>query len=343
MSQDPDVKPCVISRHLEIPRPLLVFLGWMLFFIFRPAMSAEWIRCAGPTGGVVHDVVVSPDEPSTILAASLEGLLRSNDAGSTWTYLPVALSDSGRACFLCVSYVPGEKDHLYAGTFESGLWESRDGGTSWNLCLEMAGDGSQIRSLAVDSYQPRRLFVGTSGRGPFLSTDGGETWRRPPGDWRYQTISALCPVPMRGGFILAAVWGQGLFMANWEHKFWKRIGADLSLDFVTVLTLIPSEERLLVATYGDGLFHSPVPEFCFQRMGSGLENQAVTDLLVDPRRPETIYLSSDGGGIFQSSDGGQSWRSFNLGLDHKHVYALALSRNWLYAGTCWGGIYRRRH
>jgi photosystem II stability/assembly factor-like uncharacterized protein len=54
----------------------------------------------------------------------------------------------------------------------------------------------------------------------------------------------------------------------------------------------------------------------------------ITGLMQDPHAPEILYARSDVGGIFQSSDGGQSWRALNHGMTdcHQHdVQSFAIS------------------
>jgi len=140
---------------------------------------------------------------------------------------------------------------------------------------------------------------------------------------------------------LIGVWGEGVFLGDGAMKRWDQVGAELPLGYVTVLRSAKLEDRLILGTYGHGLYQGAAGELFFSPLDSDLSSQEITDVLVDPWNPTILYLSTDGAGVFHSSDGGQSWASLNEGLDHRHVYCLATSPDWLYAGTCWGGIYRR--
>jgi photosystem II stability/assembly factor-like uncharacterized protein len=85
--------------------------------------------------------------------------------------------------------VPGEDDdHLYAGGDPAVLFESRDGGSTWELSpsfwdqpgraeWQPGAGGLCLHSIATWPGDPARLAMGISAVGVWLSDDGGETWR----------------------------------------------------------------------------------------------------------------------------------------------------------------------
>jgi len=65
-------------------------------------------------------------------------------------------------------------------------------------------------------------------------------------------------------------------------------------------------------------------------------------IAIDPTTPTTLYVGTDGGGVFKSTDGGSTWVPINSGLTDLKVTALAI--DWftpyrVYAGTENGGIF----
>jgi len=57
----------------------------------------------------------------------------------------------------------------------------------------------------------------------------------------------------------------------------------------------------------------------------------------------TLYAGTSGGGVFRSTNGGDSWTAVNTGLMYPYVYALAIrpdTPTTMYAGTYSGGVFR---
>ena len=74
--------------------------------------------------------------------------------------------------------------------------------------------------------------------------------------------------------------------------------------------------------------------------GSGPRD--VTALAVDPSTPATLYAGTIKGGVFKSTNGGNSWTTINSGLTSTFVFALAIDPSTpatLYAGTS-GGVFK---
>jgi photosystem II stability/assembly factor-like uncharacterized protein len=85
-----------------------------------------------------------------------------------------------------------------------------------------------------------------------------------------------------------------------------------------------------------------IPPFGWQRLG-GLSGSIIRALVTPPRHPRTLYAATWGGGVFQSSDGGEHWQASNAGLQSYHVYALLcdpITPTVVYAGTRDSGIFR---
>jgi hypothetical protein len=115
-----------------------------------------------------------PDDADVLWAATLDGLLRSDDAGATWQ--PVVDGTPVTA----VAYDPADPERMYAYTAPpgDGMLTSVDGGRSWSAtgwALESPQDA--VGHIAVDPGEPGVLHAGTFGEDLYRSDDGGTTWR----------------------------------------------------------------------------------------------------------------------------------------------------------------------
>jgi hypothetical protein len=94
-------------------------------------------------------------------------------------------------------------------------------------------------------------------------------------------------------------------------------------------------------TSGEGVFRSDNGGQSWVGVGSGLTNQVVTSLAVDPQVAAVVYAGTTGGGVFRTANGGASWTELNAGLTNQLVTALAVTPagTCLHAGTQGGGVF----
>lgn len=96
----------------------------------------------------------------------------------------------------------GEPGRLWCGTIPGGLFRSEDHGESWELVrglwdrperAKWAGGGYDfpgIHSISVDPRDSRRIAVGISCGGVWISHDGGENWEQGAHGMRYDFVPA---------------------------------------------------------------------------------------------------------------------------------------------------------
>jgi photosystem II stability/assembly factor-like uncharacterized protein len=137
---------------------------------------------------------IAPSNPSLMYAAQSltqrdqhsEPLLSSSDAGATW--LPTGNIEQLQTKVLAVD--PRDPMTLYADNGLDGIRKSIDGGRTWTISNSGLPRASttplgvprptRVTALTIDPNRPDTIYIGTSGRGVFESTDGGLTWRSKP-------------------------------------------------------------------------------------------------------------------------------------------------------------------
>lgn len=128
-------------------------------------------------GGATWDELAAPTFP-TPTAEELERE-KTAQSPSKWSVEKVWALEAGG---------PDQPGVLWAGTIPGGLFKSEDGGASWALVrslwdmperLQWFGGGADhpgLHSITVDPRDSRRVLVGVSCGGAWLTEDGGATW-----------------------------------------------------------------------------------------------------------------------------------------------------------------------
>jgi photosystem II stability/assembly factor-like uncharacterized protein len=199
--------------------------------------------------------------------------------------------------------VPSQPNVFYVGQVNGGVWKSDDYGRTWNPIFDHESTQS-IGAIAVAPSDPNIVYVGSGeglhrpdlsvGNGIYKSTDAGKTWTH-LGLNDGQQIPAVAVDPRDANKVFAAVLG---------HPYG------------------PNDER--------GLYRSTDGGQSWQKILSKDENTGASDVEIDPSNPDVIYASmwevregpwedankhdGSGGGLFKSTDGGNSWHQLTDGL-----------------------------
>ncbi len=272
-------------------------------------------------------------------------MLLTEDDGGTWTDRSKGLPAQFIAAFLTID--PADSNRLYLGSYEHGLFASRDGGRTWRF----AGRGLTSRSIR---------WLAAVGDSPVLfaveyllhrSADYGRTWTvvGSPGPelvfWPAQIIEA----PGRSGRLYAAE-GRGVWTSTDRGLHWSLL-ADTGPSGLSRVAVDPRHPRTLYAGGVYGVSKSTDGGLTWAAASDGIAFREPCDaiycspptvwvLLVDASRPETLYIVWDSH-VYVSHDGAATWVLAENGLP-PDTATLALGAGDsapLYAGGC-GGVFR---
>ncbi len=286
-------------------------------------------------------IIVDPDEPSIIYAASgwweenKGAIYRSNDYGESWKQLGSDLPDAQIWSFALDKSSPLHARTLYAASYGNGIYKTTDGGKHWTQINKGLGvNGNlQVRKIVIDPNDANILYAGIEAKqieegnsnstiqgGLFKSTDAGKHWHRIDNPSQI-TVWDILVDPENSQIIYTAV------KSDYDH----------------------SKEE----TYAGGVYKSVDAGETWKRENTGFGDQNnlnITSIAISPGDSAILYAvttddpfhdRSSGRGIFRSVNGGKNWIPVSSQSNVLYYESITIDPSRpsvLYAGSSGNGI-----
>jgi photosystem II stability/assembly factor-like uncharacterized protein len=238
---------------------------------------------------------------NNLIAALTKNICYSMDSGATWD---TACAVNGPCAFAICDTI------IFAATGD-GILLSNDHGITWSL----AGLEEQVvHDLAMSDAT---IWAATSDS-VFFSADTGRTWkscnRGLPGNSRINAIDA--------DNSLYALVKNKLYRLDNVNALWTPATGD-SLESRVVYSLIKTGNKFYAGTERGVLCMDE--EFGnWQKSDSGMVNTSISALYA---RNDTLYAGNSIGGVFRTSDYGETWIDISANLGNGAVLAINTKKN----------------
>jgi photosystem II stability/assembly factor-like uncharacterized protein len=329
------------------------------FILNSDGKRKQW-EVNGPLfgGWEIYHVKGSPVDPDRLYASQSTGwfgqmIQSSKDGGKTWEPVGNKFAYDGvpgthqwydgtphpwefkRVWHLEPSLTDPET--VYAGVEDAALFQSGDGGQTWQELSGLRGHGSGPRwapgaggmclhSIILDPSDPQRIFIAISAAGAFRTNDGGKTW-----------------LPINQGLVSQHIPDPKADVGHCVHH----------------IAMHPSRPGVLFMQKHWDVMRSDNAGDSWQEVSGNLPTDFGFVIDVHAHEPETIYvvpIKSDSEHyppdgklrVFRSRTGGNEWEALTKGLPQSDCYVNvlrdamsidSLDKCGVYFGTTGGQVY----
>jgi uncharacterized repeat protein (TIGR01451 family) len=309
--------------------------------------KAVW-KPIGPYSGVyLWSIVIDPKNPNVIYTMADYGVWKSIDKGKNWKAINGKGVLEGSGVALAID--PNQPSVLYVAPLNEygkdwniGVHKSYDGGNSWE---KIGLEDIFIYGITVDPKRSNIVYVCTSNRifhnpAPtgvlYRSEDGGgSVWKEidviegevDPG------FSVVTVDPSSYSTIYAGTWGKGIFKSTDDGDTWTQINEGLkdypyippkgikinplnpSILYALALKPLdwqmPDFEPTVLMSEDGGMHWKPINEGLPENFRFWLPHRHGTDLVIDPKEGDLLYLAISGG--VYKKEGENRWRDVTKG------------------------------
>jgi photosystem II stability/assembly factor-like uncharacterized protein len=244
---------------------------------------------------------------------------------------------------------PHDNAHLYLGTANGWIYESRNGGADWKRLARVGKrDDFVLDNIVFDPATPGRILAGAwvlgkQDGGLYISEDGGVTWTAVP-DMKGQSIRALVVSSSDPKTFVAGTL-QGVYRSTDHGVHWQLISPPGSQELheVESIAIDPKDTNIIYA----GTWHLPWKTTDGGAHWSNIKEGVIDDsdvfsIIIDPKEPNVVYASACSG-IYKSETAGARFQKIQ-GIPSTARRTRVLmqdptNRNIVFAGTT-EGLYR---
>jgi photosystem II stability/assembly factor-like uncharacterized protein len=282
-----------------------------------------------------------PQTPDILFAGTDMGAYRWSEAVARWSKSALPAGD-----VWAIAQDPRRPQVLLAGTRPAGFWRSQDGGVAWHavsapgisLFSEINMGPTRVTQILFDPLQADVVWATVEIGGIYKSVDGGATWMPKYRGLVSADVHGIAVMAMPNGAPrLFATTNKGLHRSDDGGDNWRFVELDSPWQYTRAIVPRADASGVVFLTNGNGPPGSTGRLLRSRDHGAHWEPVALPGALnstpwcvaTHAADPMLIFVCTNLGQLFRSSDGGESF----LRLHHEFGELRALHWRPLPPGT----------
>lgn len=272
-----------------------------------------------------------------LLSTPASGVMRTSNGGVDWQASNKLKDGTGSIINLSISklsFDPQGSDALYASSYNSGIYSSRDGASSWEQILGQI----PVMDFVIHPNDNQTIYAGGyfEERGRALVTrDGGKSWNAIyTAASSNSAVRAIALNPSSPEQIAIGMAQGELIMSNDAGATWRLVQSYND----RINKIIWTSEGIYVVVKATGIFKSIDNGNTFQLITSNLQSPGNTSslsifgdsvtsfnqLAISQSNPGTMYMTTNLG-LYRSINSGSSWSFVPMPLRQESVTSQAVA------------------
>lgn len=321
------------------------FGGSRIFKINNGAQS--WNLVSHGAAGLPVTDLLEQSQNGRYLVGTMNGLFRGDLSEDSWERLPVGLSD------ISVGNVVRREDGETFVVVQGGIFRSNNQ-TEWQF-FNTGLIHDEIRVLYPDPADKNVLYIGHFAKSAqdslFVSNNKGRSWHvlgSVNNGLRDDDVRDIEIDPNDPTTMYVVTHGSGVFKSTDKGKEWFPINAGITNPLTFRIEMDSnSPQTLYVIAVGGPVYRTTNGGQTWESL-LGTEDLDIKDVAIRSNDEEiciTVFGVQEGS-IRCSSNGGESWRNLNKGINSSFVSQLEISptdSRLMYAGTDNAGVFWSRN
>jgi len=254
---------------------------------------------------------------------------------------------------------PIENNYVYAESQYGGLGRSTNGGSSFSTAVNGITGNNRFNwnsPLIFDPQNPttlyfasQKLYKSTNNAASWTAVSGDLTNGQANGNITFNTITCISVSPLDQDYIYTGSDDGSVYFTPDGGLNWNKISDDLPERWISSVAADPFNKSKVYVTLSGYRWDEYIPHVLMSEnngetwmdISGNLPEGPVNEIIIDPEKPSYLYVATDMGVYYSSSDG-ETWDIASSGMPIIVVTDLRLHNptRTLFAATYGRGMYK---